>query len=479
MCGITGFSAPSGNNFDLKNMKLLLVYNSLERGEDALGIFSHINGFKKEAGKPVELLNKFDIKEDNYFIGHVRAHSSGGKQDKDAHPFKHDNLIGVMNGTITNIWALVSKYNLKTADYNVDSDALFAIIAKQKGFSVLGEIAGGCAVLMNDSNNPNILYVYRNSERPLFRGILNGGMYISSIKESLNIIGCAQIKEFKENTIYTIIDGNIKYNTKIKQDKYIPTYNINQYNIVNKDLVGHWIKFDSTGTFHSDKYTYGDYYYCFDYVRSNNHIIMVYDDFGNVHEEGKGIFKTYDFKLKFNTPLICCKDIKRKKDNSIIFKENDVVTFVRYSIDKDDENDTNVYYSVGKDALDEHLYRVPSILLRPLNDIETKEWIALNEISTPNQTIIPFIDNVPNINTNNIEEEEEEKDEEDNIEKEAVVSIPQIQLDSLIGDINNSLNKLKEQTFEVEDIKLQTKLIGAIAEIEDSITNKVKEITYY
>jgi len=288
-----------------------------------------------------------------------------------------------------------------------------------------------------------------------------------------------EIKEFKENTIYTIIDGIIKFNSKIKQDEYKPVYNTNKYNIVNKDLVGHWLKFDSTGNFHTSKYTYGDYYYCFDYARSNNHIIMVYDDFGYVHEEGKGIFKTYDFKLKFNTPLICCKDIRRKVDNSIIFKENDVVIFIRYSVNKDNVNDDTVYYSVGKGALDEHLYRVPSILLKPLNDIETKEYLALNEISPANQAIIPFIDNTPNVTTNNIEEEEKEQEEEDNIEKEAVVSIPQVQLDSLIGDINNSLNKLKEQTFEVEDIKLQTKLIGAIAEIEDSITNKVKEITYY
>lgn len=476
MCGITGFSAPNDNNFDLQNMKLLLVYNSLERGEDALGIFSPINGFKKEAGKPVELLNKFNIQEDNYFIGHVRAHSSGGKKDEHAHPFKHDNLLGVMNGTITNIWALVSKYGLKSMDYDVDSDALFAIIVKNKNFAVLGEIAGGCAVLMNDSENPNILYVYRNIGRPLYRGVINGGMYISSIKESLSIIGCSQIKEFKENTIYTIIDGVIKFNSKIKQDEYKPASNIINYSIIGRDLVGQWLKFDTAGTYHADKYTYGDYYYCFDYNKQNTHMIMVYDDFGKAQEEGKGIFKCYDYKLKPNTSLICLKDIIRIKDNSIIFKKDDIVTFIRYSNDKDGPNDKNVYYSVGRNWMSEHLCRIPTYLLRPLTDSENKEWEALNDISAKEPTI-PFIEDLPYVN--NVEDDEREEEEEDNIENEVIVSIPQVQLDSLIGDINNSLNKLKEQTFEVTDDKLQTKLISSIAEIEESITNKVKEIIYY
>lgn len=478
MCGIVGYSAPKDNNFNLKDMKLLLVYNSLERGEDALGIFSPLNGMKKEAGKPVDLLNKFDIKEDNYFIGHVRAHSSGGKLDKDAHPFVHDNLTGVMNGTVTNIWSLVTKYSLKVNNYSVDSDALFAIIAKNKNFNVLGEIAGGCAVLMNDSNNSNILYVYRNIGRPLYRGTLNSAMYISSIRESLNIIGCSQIKEFKENTMYTIIDGVIKYNTKIKQDEYKPYTTSTNYNTTNKDLVGQWLMFDTNNNWHAEKYTYGDYYYCFDYSRKDQFTIMVYDDFGNAHEESKTIFKVYDHKLKGNTPLICLKDIIRIKDQSLIFKKDDIVTFIRYSNDRDNLNDANVYYSVAKNWMDEHLFRIPSYLLKPLNKDEIKQFEALTTISNT-QPIIPFIEELPYVN--NVEEEEQDQDQEDedNIENEVVVTIPQNQLDSLIGDINNSLNKLKEQTFEVEDIKLQNKLIGSIAEIEDSITNKVKEITYY
>src|ERR1017187_8021224 len=184
MCGIVGYS--SKDNFNLDKIKLLLTYNSLKRGEDALGIFSPINGLKKEAGLPVELIPKFNLQEDDYLIAHVRAHSSGGKLDQHAHPFQHKidiekyegTITGVMNGTIENIWSLVRKHGLKSTDYSVDSDGLFAILAKNNSFSSLSEIKGGCAILINDSRFPNTLYVYRNADRPLFRGNIENSMYI-------------------------------------------------------------------------------------------------------------------------------------------------------------------------------------------------------------------------------------------------------------------------------------------------------------
>ena len=75
MCGILGWSGKT--NFNKDKIKLLYTYNSLKRGEDALGMYSPLNGVFKKSGNPISIIPKMEIKEDNYFIGHVRAATVG------------------------------------------------------------------------------------------------------------------------------------------------------------------------------------------------------------------------------------------------------------------------------------------------------------------------------------------------------------------------------------------------------------------
>jgi hypothetical protein len=72
----------------------------------------------------------------------------------------------------------------------------------------LTEIIGGCAVIYTDTNT-NKLYVYRNADRPLYRGMIENSMYMSSIEASLKTIGCDKITEFKQDTLYEIVEGKI------------------------------------------------------------------------------------------------------------------------------------------------------------------------------------------------------------------------------------------------------------------------------
>lgn len=236
MCGITGFSGIKGSSFNVDKMKLLFLHNQ-ERGKDSIGFYTPEKGVFKELGKPEDQMVKssFDLPASNLFIGHVRQASIGLATLANAHPFQYGNIVLLMNGTFHNYFTLAMEYDLVPRDYDVDTQVLAAIINKTQSKEVLSKINGGCAILYVNTNN-NRLYCYRNLERPLFRGTIDGNMYISSIENSLKLIGCINVKPFKENYLYEIEDGKILGQCPVPVYK-IPTTTYNascQYDAVNK-----------------------------------------------------------------------------------------------------------------------------------------------------------------------------------------------------------------------------------------------------
>ena len=228
------------------------MWNSLERGEDSTGIYSPKNGLKKCLLKGSEFVVSpdYNIQLDNVFMAHVRSSTVGlATNVKNAHPFVRGNWILQHNGTLKNHWALARKYDLKYADYDVDSDILAGSIEKTNNFEPLGEIDGGAAVIIQNTERPNKLYVFRNNDRPLFYGMFEEGMYISSIKESLELIHCKDIKEFDKDFLYTIQNGSIiKKPILIVNTPVITTTNSsisNKFSLSDYEknrLVGAWLR---------------------------------------------------------------------------------------------------------------------------------------------------------------------------------------------------------------------------------------------
>lgn len=206
MCGIVAFSGVE--SFNKQNIDTLMYINSIERGSDATGIYSNLNDLQKDIIAGWEYVtNKIDIIPDTMFMGHVRSKTIGLNSIANAHPFKRDNCILIHNGTLTNHWDLLRKYELDYKDFSVDSDVIAGCLNKTNDFSVLSEINGAAALVFHDIRIKNRLYVFKNKERPLFRGHIGPNMYISSIEESLKLIQCINIKEFENDKLYTIEDG--------------------------------------------------------------------------------------------------------------------------------------------------------------------------------------------------------------------------------------------------------------------------------
>ena len=105
MCGIFGII---GRNFNTGTFRSLAIANR-DRGNEALGCFSHKGKIFKSAGDPFQVLSteefsKFlhDSAKSSWFIcGHTRLSTRGsGKNSEYAHPFQYGKYIGIHNGVV-------------------------------------------------------------------------------------------------------------------------------------------------------------------------------------------------------------------------------------------------------------------------------------------------------------------------------------------------------------------------------------------
>lgn len=235
MCGIIGFSSFKGQKFNVDKIKILYMYN-LSRGEDATGLWTPKNGVIKTLEKASKFLtgDKFkNIEPDCSFIGHVRAGFKYKHSLSSAHPHEGTTCVLAHNGTLTNTYALSSKYDL--IDNGTDTELLHKILDKNFTPKILSEIDGTASLLYADKNiklkrgqeNSYLLVFRLNKERPLFYGMSEEGMYISSLDESLEAIGCTDITEFDTNILYSIFEAKIiaQHDIPSRPAKYVYTPN--------------------------------------------------------------------------------------------------------------------------------------------------------------------------------------------------------------------------------------------------------------
>ncbi len=238
MCGI---SASSGRfKYDLEKLMLLILYNQ-SRGEDSTGMWAQGHGIAKVSGPASEtLLPGVQLPESNMVFVHNRqatGSQQGRKDKKNAHPFRYGKIVGCQNGGVKNGFQLGKKHELDYLKMDVDSMIIYAVMNKLKEKDpksnyiedTIKQIEGPMALVFTDEDQPDTLYCYRNSERPLYRGVIKlkkdeQQMYMSSIEDSLHAISCTDIQEFKENYLYKIQFGKIESTKLVKYVAEKPVY---------------------------------------------------------------------------------------------------------------------------------------------------------------------------------------------------------------------------------------------------------------
>lgn len=246
MCGIAAFSGkknltPTQVRIVTNKMKILALYNE-SRGKHGCGLYINGEIFKGfddiSAKKDTKLASDFIADEDwimpdlntkvgNVIIFHARQATYGSHIKENNHPFlieaedPKNNLIGVHNGSISNIWTLCRENDIDHTKIHVDSRALYELINKV-GVGILEQYDGFAALVWTKASEPNSLYVFHGAarrikggdvfeERPMYFLKTQEGIYFSSMSESLNAIRenlSQKVEELDHNYIFKVTNGN-------------------------------------------------------------------------------------------------------------------------------------------------------------------------------------------------------------------------------------------------------------------------------
>ena len=95
-------------------------------------------------------------------IGHNRWKTVGEIKDANAHPFRHGNLVGAQNGTLTNFHGVEN-----STLFDVDSDWAIWRMSEIGIKEAIAEMQGAWAFTVFNSDEKK-LYITRNKERPIF-----------------------------------------------------------------------------------------------------------------------------------------------------------------------------------------------------------------------------------------------------------------------------------------------------------------------
>ena len=200
MCGIVGYTSKEGAVSNPEIIRKLMRANDT-RGGHSSGYYDG-SSFKKCIGRSNNLHAEMRGLSTKTFIGHTRYSTHGERTLPNQHPFQYGNVIGCHNGVVHNYKEVGEKYGLSKTE--VDSQMIFKVMNHTQHLDILGLFSGALATIFQKNDR---FYSYRRVN-PLYVGRDGmGGVYFSSIKESLEDCNLKEIFLLKESRIY-VWDGD-------------------------------------------------------------------------------------------------------------------------------------------------------------------------------------------------------------------------------------------------------------------------------
>lgn len=225
MCGIWGIISKTRHGLLSADAELAqqMMLDTVQRGSHSTGLFmtnyrnpkkaptgvkcvgGPWNIFESEVWKEVESYVGIDA---GAIVGHGRYATKGKVTAENAHPFQHEHITLVHNGTIYGGLTYGKKGDV---DVEVDSHALCVAMAEGNVVDALVNIHGPYAIIVHDAK-AGCLYISRNKERPLFCYQTKDRFYIMSEHQYLRALVSRynkveqpdQMVFFEEDVVYKI-----------------------------------------------------------------------------------------------------------------------------------------------------------------------------------------------------------------------------------------------------------------------------------
>jgi predicted glutamine amidotransferase len=266
MCGIVGLfgkiTEPKVETFEE------MFQIDVLRGSDSCGV-AVVHGDKVDTVKditwPDELMSTDeyenliwhnDIREVKAIIAHNRASTRGSVSKKNAHPFTHDHITLVHNGTV---WT----HKFPGPDNDTDSETICRHIAKS-GIDSVWEMLDGAATLVYWDSNVNKLYMVSNGKRPMWFmewGDTNESIFWASepwmmVTASMRAgipYNVKKLWSLDNNKLYEFDykDGKVVYTSRLLEEFKEPTYKVGRN--------GYWRGSEFVPYTHNDEWGYTMY----------------------------------------------------------------------------------------------------------------------------------------------------------------------------------------------------------------------------
>lgn len=197
MCGIVTMLCDSttyGNELRSKILSQAIMMDTL-RGDHSTGVAcvdpkqsvqilkEAVPGYDFIESKEYDELmkNKFD-----YVIAHNRYATAGVINALNAHPFSHDNITGVHNGTVYDCEPADLRYRTPDKDqkFETDSEHLIHGLSTNSTEEIVSNIDGAFVLVWHNADT-NTIHFVRNKERPFYIAHCTASNFVFGMSEEM------------------------------------------------------------------------------------------------------------------------------------------------------------------------------------------------------------------------------------------------------------------------------------------------------
>jgi len=233
MCGIAGYSLSPESSVDRTLAAQALLAGIADRGADAVGYAYRAAGQSfstvvKQRTPASRLLERVDLPAAaTHALVHVRDYTKGHPSiPANNHPVRHGPVVGIHNGIIVNDEEILDGLHCARAEprMTVDSEAIFALAAHSRADArAFEELRGSMATAWFDERAPDVVYLARGVQRPLWLGRGRVGVFFASTKSALEIVerylGVRLRKNVvREGTLTALRDGEVIRSQRFEPD---------------------------------------------------------------------------------------------------------------------------------------------------------------------------------------------------------------------------------------------------------------------